>query len=77
VQKTFISRHLVVSGIFRSSECGGGKQPMPSAQGSLVAELIHQAETALGWRIRRTGDLLKINGGIRIVNATKFLKALK
>jgi hypothetical protein len=38
--------------------------------------ILHQAETTLGWRIRRDGDLLNVNGPIRTVNATKFVKAL-
>ena len=39
--------------------------------------ILHQAETTLGWRIRRDGDLLKIGGAIRTVNAKKFITALK
>ncbi len=38
--------------------------------------ILHQAETTLGWRIRRDGDLLKVDGPTRTVNATKFVKAL-
>lgn len=38
--------------------------------------ILHQAETTLGWRIRRDGSLLKINGPIRTVNADKFVAAL-
>lgn len=39
--------------------------------------ILHQAETALGWRIRRDGDLLSVNAGIRTINATKFVRALQ
>jgi hypothetical protein len=39
--------------------------------------ILHQAETTLGWRIRRDGELLEIDGPIRTVNATKFVKALR
>lgn len=39
--------------------------------------ILHQAETTLGWRIRRDGDLLKIEGATRTVNAKKFVTALK
>lgn len=38
--------------------------------------ILHQAETTLGWRIRRDGSLLKINGRIRTINADKFVAAL-
>jgi hypothetical protein len=39
--------------------------------------ILHQAETTLGWRIRRDGDLLSVDAGIRTVNATKFVRALR
>jgi len=39
--------------------------------------ILHQAETTLGWRIRRRGDLLSVNVGIRTVNAKKFVAALQ
>jgi hypothetical protein len=39
--------------------------------------ILHQAETTLGWRIRRDGELLKIDGPIRTVNAKKFVTRLK
>lgn len=39
--------------------------------------ILHQAETSLGWRIRRDGDLLSVNAGIRTINATKFVCALR
>jgi hypothetical protein len=39
--------------------------------------ILHQAETTLGWRIRRDGELLKIDGAIRTVNAKTFVTALK
>lgn len=38
--------------------------------------ILHQAETALGWRIRRGGDLLTVAGGVRTINARKFVVAL-
>jgi len=39
--------------------------------------ILHQAETTLGWRIRRDGELLSVNAGVHIINATKFVRALK
>ncbi len=39
--------------------------------------ILHQAETTLGWRIRRDGELLRIDGPTRTVNAKKFVTALK
>jgi hypothetical protein len=39
--------------------------------------ILHQAETSLGWRIRRdTRELLEQAAGIRTINATKFVRAL-
>ncbi len=39
--------------------------------------ILHQAETALGWRLRRdTKDLLTITPGVRTINATLFVRAL-
>jgi len=39
--------------------------------------ILHQAETSLGWRIRRELDLLATDGGIRTINAKKFVAALE
>ena len=39
--------------------------------------ILHQAETTLGSRIRRDGELLKIEGPIRTVNAEEFVTRLK
>lgn len=39
--------------------------------------ILHQAETTLGWRIRRNKALLEQAGGIRTINATKFVRALQ
>lgn len=40
--------------------------------------ILHQAETTLGWRIRRdTPNLLEHSGDIRTINATKFVDALR
>ncbi|OGA56026.1 MAG: hypothetical protein A3F77_13000 [Betaproteobacteria bacterium RIFCSPLOWO2_12_FULL_67_28] len=39
--------------------------------------ILHQAETTLGWRIRRDGPLLAVASGVRTVNAKKFVQALK
>jgi hypothetical protein len=38
--------------------------------------ILHQAETALGWRIGRRGALLVIHDGARVINADKFAAAL-
>ncbi len=39
--------------------------------------ILHQAETTLGWRIRRdTSNLLTVTPGARIINATLFIQAL-
>jgi len=38
--------------------------------------ILHQAETTLGWRIRRDGDLLDVRGAIRTINATVFIQRL-
>jgi hypothetical protein len=39
--------------------------------------ILHQAETTMGWRIRRDGDLLSTDGTILTINATKFVRALQ
>ncbi len=39
--------------------------------------ILHQAETTLGWRVRREGELLKENEGVRTINAKKFVLALQ
>ncbi|MGH7307082.1 MAG: hypothetical protein ACREK6_00135 [Candidatus Rokuibacteriota bacterium] len=38
--------------------------------------ILHQAETSLGWRIRRDGELLTMTSGARVINATLFVAAL-
>ena len=38
--------------------------------------ILHQAETGVGWRVRRTGDLLRVDGGTRTINGRKFMQAL-
>ncbi|MDP2858969.1 MAG: hypothetical protein Q8P50_13480 [Bacillota bacterium] len=38
--------------------------------------ILHQAETALGWRIGRKGALFNIHDGARVINADKFAAAL-
>ena len=39
--------------------------------------ILHQAETTLGWRIRREGQLLTNVDGIRTINARTFVQALR
>jgi hypothetical protein len=39
--------------------------------------ILHQAETALGWRIRRDGQLLAVVDGVRTINARKFVHELQ
>ena len=39
--------------------------------------ILHQAETTLAWRIRRNGPLLAHAGGVRTVNAKKFVRELR
>lgn len=39
--------------------------------------VLHQAETTLGWRIRRDGEVLAVVGGVRTINAKKFVLALR
>lgn len=38
--------------------------------------ILHQAETTLGWRSRRDGPLLDVSGGVRTINARRFVQAL-
>ena len=39
--------------------------------------ILHQAETTLGWRIRREGQLLTSVDGVRTVNARRFIQVLQ
>jgi hypothetical protein len=39
--------------------------------------ILHQAETTLGWRIRREGQLLASIDGVRTINARAFVQALR
>jgi hypothetical protein len=39
--------------------------------------ILHQAETTLGWRIRRGGQLLTNVDGVRTINARAFIQALR
>ena len=44
---------------------------------SVRCGILHQAETTKGWRIRRQGQLLRVENGMRTVNATRFVRELR
>jgi hypothetical protein len=51
--------------------------PIVSGSSGSPSGILHQAETTLGWRIRREGQVLTSVDGVRTINARKFIQVLR